>query len=190
MEMADHIFYRTFNVGNFTISDKIDDKIAGVEVKNLLNKSRVPESRAAKHNPKNNQNGNAMTSNEGSQLCPQLNSLGTSVNISTDAMAGRLALKDDKDMKVSFVKQKPLSGGNHVADLSVEIKETAVPAVIKEQVSSHEEMLPRPTADSCNDVIKTSSTSISKVEDKKLKSSNDLGVLDDRPSKKARLDSP
>ncbi|KAF5185834.1 Anti-silencing [Thalictrum thalictroides] len=131
-----------------------------------------------------------MTSNEGSQLCPKLNSPGTSVNITTDAMAGHLALKDDKDMKVSFVKQKPLSGGNHVADLSVEIKETAVPAVIKEQVSSHEETLPRPAADSCNDIIKTSSTSISKVEDKKLKSSNDLGVLDDRPSKKARLDSP
>ncbi|KAF5187008.1 hypothetical protein FRX31_023405, partial [Thalictrum thalictroides] len=159
--MADHIFYRTFNVGNFTISDKIDDKIAGVEVKNLLSKSGVPKSRAANHNPKNNQNGNAMTSNEGSQLCPKLNSPGTSVNITTDAMAGHLPLKDDKDMKVSFVKQKPFSGGNHVADLSVEIKETAVPAVIKEQ-----------------------------VEDKKLKSSNDLGVLDDRPSKKARLDSP
>ena len=29
--MADHVFYRTFDVGNCTILDKIDDKIAGVE---------------------------------------------------------------------------------------------------------------------------------------------------------------
>ncbi|KAJ8751744.1 hypothetical protein K2173_025922 [Erythroxylum novogranatense] len=34
---ADFIFYRTFDVGRCEISDKIDDKIAGVEVKLLLN---------------------------------------------------------------------------------------------------------------------------------------------------------
>lgn len=31
LEMADHVFYRTFDVGNCRIVDKIDDKIAGVE---------------------------------------------------------------------------------------------------------------------------------------------------------------
>lgn len=31
LQMADHVFYRTFDVGNCKIADKIDDKIAGVE---------------------------------------------------------------------------------------------------------------------------------------------------------------
>lgn len=38
LEMADYIFHRTFNVQSFTISEKFDEKIAGVEVKYFLNR--------------------------------------------------------------------------------------------------------------------------------------------------------
>ncbi|XP_038988426.1 protein ANTI-SILENCING 1-like [Phoenix dactylifera] len=37
LAMADYIFYRTFDVGSYEISEKIADRIAGVEVKYLLN---------------------------------------------------------------------------------------------------------------------------------------------------------
>ncbi|KAG6537693.1 protein ANTI-SILENCING 1-like [Zingiber officinale] len=37
LETADYIFYRTFNVQSFTISENFDEKIAGVEVKYFLN---------------------------------------------------------------------------------------------------------------------------------------------------------
>ncbi|KAJ6793085.1 protein ANTI-SILENCING 1-like isoform X1 [Iris pallida] len=43
VESADFFFYRTFDVGTCTISDKITDTIAGVEVKFLLNREE--------HNP-------------------------------------------------------------------------------------------------------------------------------------------
>ncbi|KAL9224284.1 hypothetical protein vseg_000337 [Gypsophila vaccaria] len=39
LEMADFIFYRTFDVNNLTISDKLDAKIAMVDVTMLLNKN-------------------------------------------------------------------------------------------------------------------------------------------------------
>lgn len=38
LKMADYIFYRTFDVQTCTISEKIDDNIAGVEAKFLLNR--------------------------------------------------------------------------------------------------------------------------------------------------------
>ncbi|XP_065849097.1 protein ANTI-SILENCING 1 [Euphorbia lathyris] len=38
LEMADFIFYRTFDVGRCVISEKINDEIAGVDVKLLFNK--------------------------------------------------------------------------------------------------------------------------------------------------------
>ncbi|XP_074582310.1 protein ANTI-SILENCING 1 [Curcuma longa] len=38
LETADYIFYRTFNVQSFTISENFDEKIAGVEVKYFLNR--------------------------------------------------------------------------------------------------------------------------------------------------------
>ncbi|KAG6492983.1 hypothetical protein ZIOFF_047955 [Zingiber officinale] len=38
LKMADYIFYRTFDVQTCTISEKIDDKIVGVEAKFLLNR--------------------------------------------------------------------------------------------------------------------------------------------------------
>ncbi|CAJ1973852.1 unnamed protein product [Sphenostylis stenocarpa] len=37
VQMAEFVFYRFFDVGKRTILDKIDDKIAGIEVKNLFN---------------------------------------------------------------------------------------------------------------------------------------------------------
>ncbi|KAJ0971259.1 hypothetical protein J5N97_019218 [Dioscorea zingiberensis] len=40
VELADYIFYRIFDVGNYTISDVLADKIAGIEVKFLLNQNK------------------------------------------------------------------------------------------------------------------------------------------------------
>lgn len=41
LEMADYVFYRTFDVGSLTISDKLGEKIASIEVESLLNKKGV-----------------------------------------------------------------------------------------------------------------------------------------------------
>ncbi|KAJ8444345.1 hypothetical protein Cgig2_019903 [Carnegiea gigantea] len=41
LAMADYVFYRTFDVGSLTISDKLGEKIASIEVESLLNKKDV-----------------------------------------------------------------------------------------------------------------------------------------------------
>ncbi|TKY58266.1 BAH and coiled-coil domain-containing protein 1 [Spatholobus suberectus] len=38
VQMADFVFYRFYDVGQYKIVDKIDDKNAGTEVKNIFNK--------------------------------------------------------------------------------------------------------------------------------------------------------
>lgn len=40
VELADYIFYRVFDVGNYTISDVLADTVAGIEVKFLLNQRK------------------------------------------------------------------------------------------------------------------------------------------------------
>ncbi|KAF9591555.1 hypothetical protein IFM89_004609, partial [Coptis chinensis] len=40
LKRADYIFYRTFDVGKFKISDKFDDEIAGVDVRNIFNRKK------------------------------------------------------------------------------------------------------------------------------------------------------
>ncbi|GMG99052.1 hypothetical protein Nepgr_000892 [Nepenthes gracilis] len=44
LKMADHIFFRTFDVDKCTISDKLGEEIAAIEVKNLLNKNNSENS--------------------------------------------------------------------------------------------------------------------------------------------------
>lgn len=66
VEKADYIFYRTFDVGKYTISESIDDKIAGVYARFLLNHKGVQESSGAlKHGAvKEGKIQTSMTSNE------------------------------------------------------------------------------------------------------------------------------
>lgn len=59
LEKADYIFYRTFDVAKCTISDKIDDKIAGVDAKFLLNRKELQHGAV-----KEGENQTVMTSNE------------------------------------------------------------------------------------------------------------------------------
>ncbi|XP_074280687.1 protein ANTI-SILENCING 1 isoform X2 [Silene latifolia] len=41
LELADYVFYRTFDVKNLSISDKLDEKIAMIDVELLLNKKNL-----------------------------------------------------------------------------------------------------------------------------------------------------
>ncbi|KAF8407040.1 hypothetical protein HHK36_006165 [Tetracentron sinense] len=168
VKMADYIFYRTFDVGQFTISDKIDEKVAGVEVRFIFNKKEgqksgdIPKLDA----DKKKKNGNIVATNEASQLLSKINSSG--------------------GVKASLVKHEPLLGEKLVSGAGADLNETATADFKQEHISDEKTVL-RPKDDSDEDEDKAG---MNQVEDnKKLKSAKDFGGPDNRPSKKARLDS-
>ncbi|XP_007012030.2 PREDICTED: uncharacterized protein LOC18587915 isoform X1 [Theobroma cacao] len=75
LQMADFVFYRTFHVGHWIISDKIGDKIAGIDVKFFFNRvgSQKPCSVCNLGIDNTHARENAMATNERDILC-KLNS--------------------------------------------------------------------------------------------------------------------
>ncbi|XP_061339354.1 protein ANTI-SILENCING 1 [Gastrolobium bilobum] len=74
-QKAEFVFYRFFDVGQRKILDKIDDKIAGIEVKNIFNNldSQKPVGLAKLGLDKKEVGGNVMKSNEVVTLSSQKN---------------------------------------------------------------------------------------------------------------------
>ncbi|KAF8393360.1 hypothetical protein HHK36_021603 [Tetracentron sinense] len=191
LEMADYIFYRTFDVQQCTILDKIDEKVAGVEVRFIFNRkedhksSDIPKLDAVR----NEKNGNTVAINEAPQLLSELNSSGELKNITTDYKFRHSVIKEDADAKDSLVKQEPLLGEKLASGTDAQLNQTAT-TDFKQQHVSDGKTKPRHKYDSDEDEGKAGKKPINQVEDnKKLKSGRDLGALDNRSSKKARLDS-
>ncbi|KAL5715537.1 hypothetical protein ACHQM5_017343 [Ranunculus cassubicifolius] len=138
LRMADYIFYRTFDVGRCIISDKIDDTIAGIDVRYLCNREGIQQLNAGTEHGVTNKDGNG------------------------NMVASNSVAVEDKD-------ERPAN--NIVSDLGAEIKGT--------EVHSNP---------SCEKTVSRPITEISLSGQKKLKSSNDLGVSENKPFKKARLD--
>ncbi|XP_058112400.1 protein ANTI-SILENCING 1-like isoform X2 [Magnolia sinica] len=73
LRMADYIFYRTFNVGNYTISERIEDSIAGIEGMYFFNrKVRQSPSGVPKHTNLKDDEGKINSSSETSHLLSNL----------------------------------------------------------------------------------------------------------------------
>lgn len=174
LRMADYVFYRSFDVGNCTISDKIDDKIAGIEVTCLYNRVGTQLSNGGSELGPTNKEGNegVMASNQVSKVCPMIND-----------KFGTLTENEVEDSRVTVVNEDHLGRENSVSGLCVGTIETEASAV-----SLHGKITSRTLRDSHADEDITGSISTSKGGHK-LKSTDDLGVLGDRLSKKAKRDS-
>uniref|UniRef100_A0A5B7B2F1 BAH domain-containing protein n=1 Tax=Davidia involucrata TaxID=16924 RepID=A0A5B7B2F1_DAVIN len=160
LQMADYIFYRTFDVGHCTISDKMDDKVAEVDVKFIFNRKE----------------------SEKYSCVPKLDSVAEQnpseefKTAKTEGNSNHLVVKEDADVKDSLVKRKSLPGGKPASGVGADSGEVAT--VIGEQGSvSGEKTIRRCVVDS------------DKVLDKGEKSAKDSCALEDRPSKKAKFDS-
>ncbi|KAK6927414.1 hypothetical protein RJ641_006005 [Dillenia turbinata] len=66
LQMADYVFYRTFDVGKCAVVDKIDEKICGLEVKFIFNREecKTPIKLPKLDSEKQEDEGNAVASNE------------------------------------------------------------------------------------------------------------------------------
>ncbi|XP_009404821.2 protein ANTI-SILENCING 1 [Musa acuminata AAA Group] len=114
LEMADYIFYRTFDVQTYTISEKINDKIAGVEAKYLLNRKDIQPSSVFMFEEKGGSGKaeNISISSLMSRLDDKIESAATSTKrddvIAGELLEGQCPLGEDKE--------DVLVSANHVED--------------------------------------------------------------------------
>ncbi|XP_011019681.1 PREDICTED: uncharacterized protein LOC105122325 isoform X6 [Populus euphratica] len=206
LQEADFVFYRTFDVGNCRSLDKIDDKIAGIEVKFLLNRvgnqssSGVPKLDSNKKEV----SGNVVATNDTRILTRTESYLGekaassshvkfnevTKINDRLVDNSGEMASSSSKvkqisDIKPSLANQKSSPGENSASNLGLgEMtkvdKKEGIPSDI--------------IASSSKDDVGWSKSKVDKVFadqvliEEKVKVAKDCGDLDDGPSKKAKLD--
>ncbi|KAJ4976616.1 hypothetical protein NE237_001722 [Protea cynaroides] len=188
LSMADFIFYRTFDVGKCTISDKIDEKVAGIEVRFFYNQkeckdpSEIPEPGTDSRK----ENMRVLAINEAPQSSPKPNSIESLEDLLSDGKRGTSVEKGNAGMKSSL---ETSLGGRSVSGTGVEMKETAT-ALDKRGPVSDEKIKFKPVSDSEDAEDKADQTPTNRVEEKgKVKLAKFSDTLDARPAKKARLDS-
>ncbi|KAG6772719.1 hypothetical protein POTOM_024139 [Populus tomentosa] len=205
LQEADFVFYRTFDVGNCRILDKIDDKIAGIEVKFLLNRvGNQSSSGVPKLDSNKKVSGNVVATNDTRILTRTESNLGEKATSSSRVEfnevtklndwlvdnSGEMASSSSKveqisDIKPSLANQKSSPGENSASNLGLgemtkDNKKEGIPSDI--------------IASSSKDDVSWSESKVDKVfayqvlVEEKAKVAKDSGDLDDRPSKKAKLD--
>ncbi|KAB5553265.1 hypothetical protein DKX38_010576 [Salix brachista] len=207
LQEADFVFYRTFDVGNCRILDKIDDKIAGIEVKFLLNRVGNQNSSGAPKLDLNKKevSGNVVASNDTRVLTRTESYLGEKVTCSSFVKfnevtkindwlvdnSGEMASSSSKVKQISYVKpslanQKSSPGENSASNLgSGEMtKDDKKESILSYIITS-----------SSKDDVGWSESKVDEVFfvdqvliEEKVKVAKDSGDIDDRTSKKAKLD--
>ncbi|KAA8525308.1 hypothetical protein F0562_007163 [Nyssa sinensis] len=180
LQMADYIFYRTFDVGHCTILDKMDDKVAGVDVKFIFNKEESEKVCCVPKLDSDSKEGDGHT--VACNKAPHLVEKNPSEEFKppkTEGNSNHLVVKEEADVKDSLVKQKSLPGGKPASGVGVDSHEVAT--VGGEQRSASGDKTRR----RCNDDFDKDEVEVSKVEiEENLKSVKDTDGLDDRPSNK------
>ncbi|KAF9681150.1 hypothetical protein SADUNF_Sadunf06G0195600 [Salix dunnii] len=206
LQEADFVFYRTFDVGNCRILDNIDDKIAGIEVKLLLNRvgnqnsSGVPKLDLNKKEARANvvaTNDTRVLTRKKSYLrekatCSSFVKFNEVTKINDRAVdnSGEMASSSSKVKQISYVRpslanQNSSPGENSASNLgsgemTKDDKKESIPSDII-------------TSSSKDDV----GLSVSKVDEffvdqflieEKVKVAKESGDTDDRTSKKPKLD--
>ncbi|KAK8679523.1 hypothetical protein V6N13_144972 [Hibiscus sabdariffa] len=214
--MADFVFYRTFDVGLLTILDKIDEKIAGTEVKFIFNPPGFLKPSYV-HNYSvdyKNASENAMETNE-RVILSKLNSSENQIpehdrqEEQKSVVAEKLApsdrqengfnyqtassfkVEENSDVKIPSV----IPNVSQREKLVIESGELAKTNVGQENTSGDKTSFSR-DADSKKSSVKLQNSSLEKIVhvhqvevDENLKSIKDTSELDERPHKKAKIDS-
>ncbi|KDP34223.1 hypothetical protein JCGZ_07794 [Jatropha curcas] len=206
LQMADFIFYLTFDVEFHVISDKIDDKIAGVDVKFLLNRVNNQKSIA---DPKPDSNkkdlsGNAVV-NDGAVVLSEENALGEHKTLKSDERSlnasakQRLHCKDlSADHKSSLEQKLASSGGKDILEMvksdhpqgnlsgdksKSKLKEDA--ELVKSSVKQKSSLREKPTSDigvQLGEVVKINVPRKNSASDKTCSRFNDKEIADQKPS--------
>ncbi|XP_022730398.1 protein ANTI-SILENCING 1 isoform X2 [Durio zibethinus] len=229
LQMADFVYYRTFDVGQHIILDKIDDKVAGIDVKFIFNQvgSLKP---CSVHNfsaDDKHASENAMETNERAVLS-KLNS--SENHIAEDdrqeeqklvvveklaandgqengfncKIASNVKVEENSDVKVSSVKpnfsqrEKPVSGvvtkSGELARSNDRLENTSGDKIGSiHKVKENEDLkgsLIKQENTSGEKIGSVSKSFVNKVKvDEKLKSIKELGEFDEKPRKRAKIDS-
>ncbi|KAL6980130.1 hypothetical protein U1Q18_021779 [Sarracenia purpurea var. burkii] len=185
LQMADHIFYRTFDVKHCTISDKMDDKVAGLEVKFIFNRE---DSERISDVPKldSDKKEDAVACNQILQLSGQ----NPTVEVKTarrDVNSNDLMEKGSEDGKDSLIEHKSLPGGKSASRAALD---SAVLATSSgQQGTASGDKASRYRIDSDNNDIKMNKDHVGHVEvEEKGKSAKDSGALENKPAKKSMAD--
>ncbi|XP_015573152.1 protein ANTI-SILENCING 1 isoform X2 [Ricinus communis] len=127
LQMADFIFFRIFDVGRHVILDKIDDKIAQVDVKFLLNKVNSQKSHVVpeRDSIKKEISGNAIVAADGTTLSSEMNAMVERINLKTDDSSIDPLSKEDADSIVLLPNQRSSVGQKPASFSSDELDEIA-----------------------------------------------------------------
>ncbi|XP_022982080.1 protein ANTI-SILENCING 1-like isoform X1 [Cucurbita maxima] len=180
LKKADFVFCRTFDVGKLEVCNEICEKIAGVEVKFLLNK--VDTSKYVKRAEKDGKD--AIVNTESEDLFERNTSNGESTLKTKDSTV-EMSTKENVDLKASLSIEKSSNeeksgvcvsdGGNGMANTSSKHKN-----ILDDKVSSKLKI----------DYNKTpGKDALPKDVEGRVKSPRDSSEVEHRPEKKAKLDS-
>ncbi|KAI3468239.1 hypothetical protein Pfo_024902 [Paulownia fortunei] len=190
LQMADYVFWRTFDVKSCTISDQMDDTVGGLEVKYVFNRR---ESVRTLDVPKLDSNGkdeqrNVIACTETPKLAGK-NSPQQLNNVKPDENGDHMLEKEDRNVKQVQEKQGSLLGecSSGVDVDSSENRETTGTTIEKESTLGDKNV-------GCNvsgekDKFKDIKSPVSQVQvEGRVKSAGKSGNLDDTPSKNVKFD--
>ncbi|OMO90997.1 hypothetical protein COLO4_18707 [Corchorus olitorius] len=210
--MADYVFYRTFDVQQCIISDKIDDQIAGIDAKFIFNRvgSLEPNSvhtpgvdnKHASENAKETTERMTLRTSSSENRHPEdykqeevadgvaekLPANDRQDNATFNKTASSLKVEEKSDLKVPSVnpvvspREKPVSGAGIESGQPTKTDDRQGSTSCENIGLSHN------IIDEKMDRVGNSFVSQVKVEEK-LKFTEDLGESNERPHKKAKVDS-
>ncbi|XVF89221.1 hypothetical protein PTKIN_Ptkin19aG0112500 [Pterospermum kingtungense] len=210
LQMADFVFYRTFDVRHCNILDKIDDQIAGIDVKFIFNQVGCLKPCSVHNFGVDNKNAseNALETNE-TVILSELNSSENQIpeddrqEEQKPVIGEKLAANDRQENGFNYetassykleensctkVREKHVSGvGTELGELTKTCERLGT--ISYDKIGSSREV--KENVDLKVPLVKQENTSAEKIGsvDEKLKSVKDLSELDKRPHKKAKLDS-
>ncbi|GLT67489.1 hypothetical protein SLA2020_397950 [Shorea laevis] len=124
LQKADFIFYRGFDVKHWKILDKIEEKVAGIEVQCMFNRPGLQKPGIVLNldSDKKGVGGNAVASNE-TEVPSKKNSSKEHTALSTNGISVDTLGKELADSNASLVKQKASLRENPASSVGVEIGE-------------------------------------------------------------------
>ncbi|XP_075642193.1 protein ANTI-SILENCING 1 [Castanea sativa] len=210
LQAADFIFCRAFDVGNHRILGKIEEKVAGIEVKFIFNRIDLQKTNVVLKldSDKKGASGNAIASYETGVPSQKTPTIGHT-NLKTTGISIDNLVKDNAGSNSSLVKQKSSLREKPTSTVGVESDEMAKSndrmendfndgtksgPIVKENTDSkaslvkQKSLLRNQPASSIGTELKISKTNNRQENVSSDKTTLRFGEMEDRPSKRAKFD--
>ncbi|XP_042991838.1 protein ANTI-SILENCING 1-like isoform X1 [Carya illinoinensis] len=125
LRTADFIFYRAFDVGRCKILDKMEEKVAGIEVKLIFNKVDVqkPNVLPKLYSDRKEVGGNALASKE-TEVHAKQNPSNEHISLKINGVSTDGLQRENADSNASLAKQRSSLGENPASSIGGELDET------------------------------------------------------------------